>query len=111
MENIPTDIFQYLSENFLDLDEEGRLAQVNKLLNSIKRSKKYILMKALNENDIDKLKEMKDFLNQIDKSELIKFIENKDNIQSETIRFINLTLNNRLSRREKEKLFQIYLQR
>ena len=111
MENIPTDIFQYLSENFLDLDEEGRLAQVNKFLNSIKRSKKYILMKALNENDIDKLKEMKDFLNQIDKSELIKFIENKDNIQSETIRFINLTLNNRLSRREKEKLFQIYLQR
>jgi hypothetical protein len=108
LSGLPKDILEYLSENFLELDEEARLVQVNKLINSIKRSKKFKLMKAIKDNDIDLLKSMKSELSKLGTKEIIKFIEGNESIESETIRYINITLKSKFNQKEKDLLFKLY---
>jgi hypothetical protein len=85
LSGLPKDILEYLSENFLELDEE-----------------------AIKDNDIDLLKSMKSELSKLGTKEIIKFIEGNESIESETIRYINITLKSKFNQKEKDLLFKLY---
>jgi oligoendopeptidase F len=106
LEDLPIELLEYINE-FLDPYDEASLKKVNKYLNNLRKSNKFLLYEAIFLNNVNTIKKFKNIIQDIDIENLLNFLRNNKKIQSKTIKIVSDLIQNKSSNLRK-KLFEIY---